>query len=206
MVWGVSRTNTIVNVGQGEYNTWSAAQLSGCGNTKTVTPPNDVIICNGRVYEAVQDSGGQSTLAMYPKQPFDIAGRTGTVVFDVSADSDGPHDAWPEFWWTDQPVPAPRGHSPASFTFARNSFGFSLASDQCAAGETSVYEMFVTRNYQYDVLPFTLVDCVRKGTAGGNLNHFEVRINQNRVEVWGTDAGATTAQAARRTVTTPTSR
>ena len=121
-VWGVSRVNTIGI----DSNAWLSSQITGCGaGTTSVRPPNDVRICNGRVYEAVTDGGGQSTLAMYPKQPFDIAGRTGTVVFDVSADSEGPHAAWPEFWWTDQPVPAPHGHLSANTTYAQNSFGFS---------------------------------------------------------------------------------
>ena len=51
---------------------------------------------------------------MYPKQPFDIAGRTGTIAFDVSDDSHGNHRAWPELWYTDQPVPAPFDHFSSS--------------------------------------------------------------------------------------------
>ena len=44
-------------------------------------------------------------LAMYPKQPFDFAGRTGTVSFDISNDSHGTHAAWPEFWLSNLPFP-----------------------------------------------------------------------------------------------------
>ena len=191
-VWGVSRTNTIVNFGQGQYNDWSSASLTGCGVAAiTVTAPNDVRVCNGRVYEAVADNGGQSTLAMYPKQPFDVAGRTGTVVFDVSADSGGPHNAWPEFWWTDQPVPAPHGHLSAQAPFAQNSFGFSIADDNCGSNGTSVYEMMVTRNRVVESIPFTKTGCVTKGSATGGLNHFEVRIRQGGVEVWASDPGST---------------
>ena len=47
---------------------------------------------------------------MYPKQPFDFAGKTGTVSFDVSNDTQGTHAAWPEFWLTDIPVPTPFNH------------------------------------------------------------------------------------------------
>jgi hypothetical protein len=42
-------------------------------------------------------------------------------------------------------------------------------------------------------LPFSQVGCVKKGSTT-SLNHFEVRINQNRVEVWGSDAGTTTVR------------
>ena len=76
-----------------------------------------MIICNGQLREAtndnpsgVFDNGTVTVLAMYPKQPFDFAGRTGTVSFDVSNDSHGTHSAWPEFWMTDLPIPAPFGH------------------------------------------------------------------------------------------------
>jgi hypothetical protein len=129
---------------------------------------------------------------VYPKQPFDVAGRTGTVVFDVSADSAGGHAAWPEFWWTDQPVPAPHGHQSAMDPYAQNSFGFSLAQTDwpCAGGQVGVDTMLVTRQGHLESLDFTNVACVDKGSAGA-LNHFEVRIGQQRVEVWGADPGST---------------
>src|SRR5882672_10228658 len=85
--------------------------------TTTVTPPNDIMICNGQLREATNDNpsgaydaGTVTTLAMYPKQPFDFAGRTGTVSFDISNDSHGTHAAWPELWVTNLPVPAPFNH------------------------------------------------------------------------------------------------
>jgi hypothetical protein len=191
VIWGVSRTNTLVNFGQGDYNLWNAATLKGCGANQTVVAPRDVRICNGRLVEAVSDGGGQATLAMYPKQPFDIAGgRTGTVVFDVSADSQGPHAAWPEFWWTDQPVPAPHAHQASQMPYARNSFGFTLTL-QCAGDEVGVETMSVTRSYSAAEVPFTSTGCVKKGSINGALNHFEVRISQSRVEVWATDPGST---------------
>jgi hypothetical protein len=158
-LWGVSRTNTAgVNVGQGAFNDFFPAHLVGCGGTETVLPPNDVRICNGRLLEAVSDRGGQPILAMYPKQPFDIAGRTGTVVFDVSADSEGPHAAWPEFWWTDRPVPAPGAELAGQYPYARHSFGVSLA-DNCGGG-AGVDSIAVTRNYALHEIPFTRTGCV----------------------------------------------
>jgi hypothetical protein len=190
-MWGVSRVNTV----DIHSNKWFPADLEGCGSgTITVQPPNDVRICDGRLIEAVADGGGQPTLAMYPKQPFDIAGRTGTAVFDVSADSEGPHAAWPEFWWTDQPVPAPHGHVPANTTYATNSFGFTLASDTCGTDGTNVYRMFITRNHLLEDVPFTKTDCVTKGSPTGGLNHFEVRMSETHVEVWASEPGSKTVK------------
>jgi hypothetical protein len=191
-VWGVSRTNTFVNMGQGQYNDWLPATLKGCGSSdEKVSPPDDVRICDGRLHDAVTDGGGQPTLAMYPKQPLDIAGRTGTAVFDVGADSQGPHAAWPEFWWTDQPVPAPHGSLASQAPYAQNSFGFSLASDQCGTNGTTVDRMMVTREYALEEVQFTQTGCISKGSSTGDLNHFEVLISETRVEVWASDPGST---------------
>jgi hypothetical protein len=198
-LWGVSRTGNFVNPTD-QLNVFLPATLVGCGANQVVAPPRDVQICNGQVHEALNDGEGQAALAMYPKQPFDISsGRTGTVVFDVGDDSEGSHAAWPEFWWTDQPVPAPHSDLPGTTAFARNSFGFSMEG-QCDgpnSGEdggpgpyVGVGEMMETRANAFSDIPFTIVGCVKKGSPTA-LNHFEMRINQNRVEVWGSDAGST---------------
>ena len=94
-VWGVSRATGNMNFAVGFYNGWAAStSLQTCNGTVTATPPNDIVICNGQLREATNDNptgafdaGTVTTLAMYPKQPFDFAGRTGTVSFDVSNDS-----------------------------------------------------------------------------------------------------------------------
>jgi len=189
IIWGVSRTNTFVNEGQNQFNDWLPATLKGCGPDQAVLPPNDVRICNGVLYDAVSDGEGQPTLAMYPKQPFDFAGRTGTLAFDVSADSQGTHTAWPEFWITDQPVPAPHATLPAQAPHARNSFGLSIA-HECGGGGIGVDMMAVTRNYIEEFIPFNQTGCVQKGSLS-SLNHFEVRVSQQRIEVWASDPGST---------------
>ncbi len=190
-LWGVSRTNTYVNMGQQQYSWWfKASGIPGCD---IGTAPNDVRICNGRLVEAVYDGHESKTnLSMYPKQPFDISGRTGTVSFDVSADSQGPHAAWPEFWWTDQPVPTPHGDGEGYNASARNSFGFAIAGCNGDSSRTGITMTAITRNYvTQDVGPVEQLGCVLKGSATGALNHFEVRINASGAEIWATDAGQT---------------
>lgn len=116
-VWGVSRF-TGANFNQGWFNGWNATiPIQLCdGSVPNVTVPRDVQICNGQLRTAaddnpsgVFDNGTVLIQAMYPKQPFDFAGRTGVVAFDVSNDTVGTHGAWPEFWVTDLPIPAPFG-------------------------------------------------------------------------------------------------
>ncbi len=206
-LWGVSRTNTYVNIGQQQYSWWFKA--SGVPGCDIGTAPNDVRICNGRVIEAVNDGHESKTnLSMYPKQPFDIAGRTGTVSFDVSADSQGPHAAWPEFWWTDQPVPTPHGDTEGYNASARNSFGFAIAGCNGDSSRTGITMIAITRNYATQNLgPIEQLGCVLKGSATGALNHFEVRINANGAEIWATDAGQTQLKLlARTSVSMPLSR
>ncbi len=56
-VWGVSRATGNVNFGQGKYNGWAATtQLQTCNGTKTVGPPNDIMICNGQLRQASNDN------------------------------------------------------------------------------------------------------------------------------------------------------
>ena len=45
------------NFGQGVYNGWaSTTQLQTCNGTKTVSPPNDIVICNGQLRQASNDN------------------------------------------------------------------------------------------------------------------------------------------------------
>jgi hypothetical protein len=159
-----------------------------------VPPPADVRVCGGRVYEAVNDGDFQTVLAMYPKQPFSWAGRTGTVVFDVSSDSGGGHAAWPEFWITNRPIPAPQGTvSGGQYPDIEHGFGFVLADDQCGGdpGKSGVSVISVVRNYVGQDMPIQNKGCVTDGSAAaGLLNHFEVRLAQDSVWIYGTDAGS----------------
>ncbi len=196
LIWGVSRITENTNPGQGFFDAWSPTERATCGADQRVQPEMDVTVCDGHAVEATTDDGEFTVLAMYPTQPFDIAGRTGTVVFDVDADSQGPHAAWPTFVYSDQPVPAPYADHPGVATYARNSFGFSLdanPSPACPADTTGVDEIFATSNYVFRDLKLTPVNnCL--AYKEGDLNHFEVRISQSRVEIWGTNAGSSTLQ------------
>src|SRR5262249_28744951 len=157
----------------GTLNGWTAATpiLLCDGTTPNVLPPRDVQICNGQLREAtadnpsgVFDAGNVLTLAMYPKQPFDFAGRTGTVAFDVSNDTHGSHSAWPEFWMSNLPVPAPFSFQSPWQTLPQHGFGI-VFSAAIGAGEGqglcpnptnldqprwTVNSATVVRNYVYE--------------------------------------------------------
>ncbi|HTB67249.1 MAG TPA: hypothetical protein VK727_13550 [Steroidobacteraceae bacterium] len=219
-VWGASRETMNVNLGQGQYNMWNATVLQMCdGTTPTVLPPNDIIICNGQVREASNDNntltfedGVVTSLAMYPKQPFDFAGRTGTVSFEVSNDSSGTHGAWPEFWMSDAPVPDPFSHFAVWESYPANGFAvrFAAAAEvgsygTCPNGNNlnsvrfTVDSAAVIRGYVLEDTggfgvstgtTVTPLDCVIESSGpGGGMNHIELRISQNQIDVYATDAG-----------------
>ncbi len=198
-LWGVSRLNTHVNPSQGLLNDFFPATITGCGGLMSVLPPHDVRICNGRVYEAANDAEGQTTIALYPKQPFDFTGRTGTVSFDVSLDSQGPHAAWPEFWITDKPVPAPSDSRPGNYAWGRNEFGVSFSS-KCGAGYSGIDRISTVRNYVVEHVSFTNPlpyveghgQCFKSEGATGRLNHVEIRMNASGAEVYVSEPGSTT--------------
>jgi hypothetical protein len=215
-VWGVSRLLRVAFSGPDGVNPAAPTRLVGCDGTSVVSAPRDVIICNGQLREAVNDKASVTVLAMYPKQPFDFEGRTGTVSFDVSNDTQGVHAAWPEFWVTDTPVPAPFAHPPSWIGLPKNGFGVRFAINgevgqygMCPNGKNlnkrrwTVDSAIVVRDYAYEDtsghvfgarsgLKVNILDCVVASPGpNGPLNHVELRISQKEIEVHASDAGST---------------
>jgi hypothetical protein len=229
-VWGVSRATGNVNFGGRSYNGWAASTpLQTCTGTVTAAPPNDIVVCNGQLREANNDNptgafdaGNVTTLAMYPKQPFDFAGRTGTVSFDVSNDSHGTHSAWPEFWMSDLPVPTPFNHFDSWQALPQNGFGVRFAAavtagqyGSCPNGRNlnkprwTVDSAVVVRNYVMDdtvglggvrtSLATKQLDCViSPPDNSGITNHIELKVSQNQIDVYATDAGVAPTAATLR--------
>jgi hypothetical protein len=208
------------------YNAWAATeQLQTCNGTAIVTPPNDITVCNGQLREVTNDNpsggfdgGNVTTLAMYPKQPFDFAGRTGTVSFDVSNDSHGTHSAWPEFWMSDLPVPAPFSHFDSDEALPQHGFGLRFAAsvgpgsvgacpnnNNLNSPRWTVDSVTAVRNYVMETaegagvtfgtastppLTLNILDCViASPDNSGVLNHIEIQVNQGEIDVYATDAG-----------------
>jgi hypothetical protein len=237
-VWGVSRATGTVNFGGQQLNYWAKTPIVSCNGITTVWAPQDVMICNGLLREGTNDNpenifdeGDVLSLAMYPKQPFDFAGRTGTVSFDVSNDNHGNHGAWPEFWLSNLPIPDPFNHFGSWLSLPQHGFGVRFASSaapneagQCpnlnnlSSRRWTVDSAVVVRNYvmedvDYQGLAFgtastvplklNILDCVT-APADDSLvtNHVELRVSQNLIEVWASDAGVTpTVQNMRKIAT-----
>jgi hypothetical protein len=200
-IWGVSRQ-------RGGATEWHDATLDGCNGPQPASPigATDVIICNGQLRTVMDDDHDVATLAMYPKQPFDWSGRTGTVGFDVTNDTTGSHGAWPEFWITDLPIPAPSAHLiPCDMcTFSRHALGIRFAANQgeCPDGWRADSAIVVRdwvaedRNIfenNTSGMKITQKGCVSLSSGpNGGLNHIEIRISQNTIDVYASDAGSRT--------------
>jgi hypothetical protein len=195
-LWGASRATGAPD------NPWATTELTACGSTVSVDPPNDIVVCDGQLHEALDDDGTVAVLAMYPKQPFDFAGRTGKVVFDVSNDTEGNHGAWPEFWITDTPAPAPFTHEASWTAYPINGFGLRFAgcTDDNGVGATcsrgngavGVDSAIVVDNYVGNDsfnggnLKVVGIDSVLRA-APGEMNHYEIDVAQNQIDVYATD-------------------
>lgn len=213
-VWGVSRASGNVNFGQSIYNQWAATtQIQTCNGITSVTPPNDIMICNGQLREATNDNGMVTTLAMYPKQPFDFEGRTGTISFDVSNDSHGIHSAWPEFWITNLPIPAPFSHFDSWQALPQHGLGIRFAASVAPGGyglcpngrnldkrRWTIDSAVIVRNYVMDDtrglggvrtrMAVTRLDCVTAPPDNSGIaNHIELKISQDQIDIYATDAG-----------------
>jgi hypothetical protein len=191
VLWGTSYSN-------GTSGNGSAYAPGACPGAGSVAYPSDIQVCHGQMATTVNDAGGVTSTAAYPRQPFDFAGRTGTITFDVSNDTQGIHAAWPELWVTDQPTPDPFVHSGTFYSVPRNGFGIRFAGCTNPVGVPStcspdgnsgagVDSAVVVRNYVardgFTVLGYQDVLLSRPG----QMNHYQVEVSQTQIDVYGTN-------------------
>jgi hypothetical protein len=201
VVWGVSRV-------AGRGHQWATSTLDGCSGPQAASPigATDVIICNGQLRTSQHDNHDVTAMAIYPKQPFDWAGRTGTVSFDMTNDTSGTHGAWPEFWITNLPTPAPNMHLiPCdTCTTSQHALGIRFAADRGSCGNGwRADSAVVVRNWiaedraifenNTSGMQVKETGCASLSSGpNGGLNHVEIRISQNSIDVYASDAGSKT--------------
>ncbi len=217
VVWGVSRLTGNNTTSDLNIDPWADSIEDVCGTKTRVSNLDDINICNGQMVEASDDSGSQTVLAMYPRQPFNFAGRTGVVEFNVSDNSESSHTAWPTFAITDQPIPDPDLSTQVGFegNNPRNGieidfFGNASSSPHCVYANVAAVS-----NYQQVNVPQTDSGCVlaapnkeivkttldqngdNNGGASsgvGKMNHVEIAISSTGLQVYMSNAGTTNMQ------------
>ena len=173
----------------------------------------DYKFCNGvdgkgvaskQLHEVLQDGGDNIYVnSMMTRQPFDFAGRTGTIVWDVDAKifprNDG-HGWWTEMWISEDPGPLPyQQNFPSVDSVARNSFGLVFQGTNGFEGcdkakmMNGVTAAVVSNNYNTrDLISATDMWKAPYGCfkiADSKLNHFELHINTDTAELYASDAG-----------------
>jgi hypothetical protein len=166
-----------------------------------VTPDEDILVCDapsghaGQIMTAMS-AQNYALLSLRPRQPFDFAGRTGTIVSDVDAVTEGALSWWTSLYVTDEPVPAGNKEVEVTGEVPRNGFGIDFDVN-CNTGPTQVTVGSIMTYAEYAETQAytgtTAGPCVK--TSGGSLNHIEVRVSQSHIEVWmsdfSTDGGIT---------------
>jgi hypothetical protein len=214
--WSVTRISNGYNPGQGAWITYPLGTGLICGKTVTgMVPPADYQICtdsNGpHLTQTADDGGGNVVSSFRPRQPFDFAGRTGVITFDLGGRQAGGHGFWPEIMITSDPVPAPYQDLIGIFPYPRNGIGIEMAGqpdcDYRSADPPYTHNHVSTIKLIKDWVvsgwgPNDMqADYKGTGKPSGppcypvndeKMNHFELRVSQNTIELWGTDPGATT--------------
>lgn len=197
--WTVARLTQLVNPAQGQLNEFLPSAAVRCKTgTITVVPPNDYFLCgvesgeSEHFMEAFDDGGGYVWNDAMALQPFDFAGRTGTIAFDVDAKTGDAHANWVEVWITQEPSPGVHSGTPGSNAYSRNGIGFRFAAS-CDSPEQlmRVYSVDFQRNFTDDERLDHVTDFPCVQTMDDMKNHIEIRINQSSFEVWASDASMT---------------
>lgn len=172
-------------------------------------PPNaDVRACAGagvdgtvslQLNEAFDDQSAFGLNSMRIRQPFDFSGRTGVVSWDVDGKINplnSGHGWWFEVWITEDPSPLPHVHLDSVSSNPRRGVGFSFTDGADCPGDevnwqNGISGIHVVDDYAnvQDIAFFVLEElgdrCFR--VADAHLNHFELRISQERAEIWASD-------------------
>jgi hypothetical protein len=159
-----------------------------------VYPPDDTLICDanqsvsGQLMTAVaiQFYGNNSYMI---RQPFDFAGRTGKIVFDVDAHAKvlGTYVA---IDITDDPIPAPTFVEADNFEpgpVPRNGLMIkflNLCDPDVSPSNTMVYTNYVGTVVQ-PTFGTSQAGCAK--VREGSLNHFEISISRTHLEIYGSD-------------------
>jgi len=196
--WSVARVSQKVNPGQRELVSWPSATLSACGKlVPGVFPVQDVIICRNprtgksELTSVFHDAEGPTFQSFRVLQPFDFAGRVGRISLDIDAKTQTPegHGWWWELVIADQPVPVPYQEFVSHALMARKAIVIEFEGISSFDGSSNeMSHVYVEDGYKY-AHEFTRdqASFVAFKTKEEVLNHLEVRLSQDMLEVWATD-------------------
>ena len=185
----------------GSFMPPSADTPSLCGTDFSDIPVGqDFVVCGGQLEEVLRDDGNAFTInSMMVRQQFDFTDRTGTITFDVDAKREHGHGWWIEMWVSEEPQPVPYQLAPTVHSLPKNAIGVMWHGDAHEEDESCTGVNAVFRTQDFDIRTWDNkfwepestqvlgLDCVN--TADTVLNRFEIKLSQNRIEIFGSDAG-----------------
>jgi len=194
--WSFTRATQATNPNAGLVNNYLPFLAEFCTQRQVRLAPNDSFICGEQFgesnhwMEGMADDGSYVLNSLRARQPFDFAGRTGNVVWDVDAKTEGSHSFWPEIWITDEPVQGPHEDHPGTHMYPRNGVALVFDADWCGGqGQTmnALRTIEVFSNYQISQYYDVRSPCF--STQTDMANHFQLKISSTNIAVWASDAG-----------------
>jgi len=185
------------------------ASIPAChaGLPSKVYPDQDTLICDpttairsSHLLTAVASQNyGQNSYRI--RQPFDFGGRTGKIVFDAEAYT-VQLLGWISLEVSEDPAPGPSFALGAPGTandegsvVPRNAFELQFMNNCAGTADAplvSLRSVLVVKDYVQTEILLPQQVCLK--TKQGNLNHFEVAVSQNKIEVFGTSFSADGAE------------
>jgi len=197
--WSAGRLQPQLPTGSGQAFAIGSATVSNCRGDlpDKVLPNQDALVCDPNadiashhllVAVAAQNYGINSYRV---RQPFDFTGRTGTIVFDAEGYT-AQLLGWISLEVTEDPIAAPSYgviDNDEGGILPKNGFElqFAYTCNTSPPSQVSLSAIHVFENYADHVVPAAWKSsppsaCV--STAQGKLNHFEVRVSQQKIEVY----------------------
>jgi hypothetical protein len=194
--WSVTRGGPWAHASLDEAFGIGPALIPPCraGLPEMVLPDSDVLICDPsaaihtRHLLTVTAAQNYGLNAYRIRQPFDFAGRTGTIKLDVDLTNNA-LDGWPAVVLSDDPAQAPsfdweeRGSGP------RNGLEIEWNRNSCGAPRSVRPQVYTFHDYLQTSPPET-DGCGDPQVTGApdSLNHVEIYLTQTHLEVWSSDA------------------
>jgi hypothetical protein len=194
--WSFTRASQSTNPSAGLINNYLPFNAEFCTTHQVRLADNDSFICGQQFgesnhwMEGMNDGGEYVLNSLRARQPFDFAGRTGNVVWDVDAKTEGSHSFWNEVWLTDEPVQGPHLDHPGTHMFPKNGIGLVFDADWCGPLNQTMNALrtiVVFSNYQQTQYYDVRSPCF--STQDDHANHFQAKISSTNIAVWASDAG-----------------
>jgi hypothetical protein len=202
--WAAGRLAPQLPTGNGVAIGIGPGTLPACraGLPATVLPDQDTLVCdpssaihdNHLLVVAAAQNYGQNSYRI--RQPFDFAGRTGTIVFDAQGFIQSPLLGWISLDVTEDPIDAPcfsigdpGVNNNEGSLIPRNAFEVHFQNTCAGYAQPPTFSLSkIDVINEYVDTPMAPATPVCLSTLEGQLNRFKITVSQTKIEVYATSA------------------